>query len=209
MALITKDEIKDSGDNFHYAPFDDSDIQDNAKQPEGAPKQLPNKEDSAESFALSCSIGKNILTALADLGSSINVVPLSLFRSLNITCLVKTNLVIEMANMTRATPVGVVNNIIVMIDCFLFLADFVVIDMVNIPNEDLIFGRPFLATARARLDVFKKEISLGAYDERVTFNMSQTSLIRNEGVTSSCVANTANEEPYPAHMEFLMMCLTI
>ena len=76
MALITKDEIKDSGDNFHYAPFDYSDIQDNAKQPEGAPIRLPNKEDSAESFALPCLIGKHSLTA--DLGSSINVMPLSL-----------------------------------------------------------------------------------------------------------------------------------
>lgn len=150
MSLVTKDDIEDSGDNFHYAPFDDSD---NAKQPEGAPIRLPNKEDSAESFALPCLIGKHSLTVLADLGSSINVMPLSLFRSLNITCLEKTNLVIEMANMTRATPVGVVNNVIVKIDRFLFPVDFVVVDMANTPNEDLILGRPFLATARARIDV--------------------------------------------------------
>lgn len=43
-----------------------------------------------------------------------------------------------------------------------------------------------------------KEILLGAYDERVTFKMRKTSLIKNEEVASSCVANTANKEPYPA-----------
>jgi hypothetical protein len=69
--------------------------------------------------------------------------------------------VIEMANMTIATPVGVVNNVIVKIDCFLFPADFVVIDMANIPNENLILGRPFLETVRAHINVFMKEISLG------------------------------------------------
>ena len=158
--------------------------------------QMPNKEDSAESFALPCSIGEHVLTALADLGSSINVMPLHLFQSLNFTHLEKTNLVIEMANMTRATPVGIVNNAIVKIDRFLFPADFVIVDMANTPNEDLILGRPFLATARARIDVFMKEISLGAYDERITFRISQTPPSKGEEVANSCVANTTYRNPH-------------
>lgn len=137
MALVTNDEVDDSGDNFHYAPFGSSHMHDNTKQSEGAPMQLPNKEDSAESFALPCSIGTSSFSALADLGSIINVMPLSLFLSLKMTNLEETKLVIEMANMTSATPVGVVDNVIVRVDWFLFPVDFVVIDMSNVPNEDL------------------------------------------------------------------------
>jgi hypothetical protein len=78
-----------------------------------------------------------------------------------------------MADMTKATPLGVVDNVVIKIDRFLFPVDFIVIDMANIPKEDFILGRPFLATSRAQIDVFMKEISLGVYNERVVFKMNR------------------------------------
>ena len=199
LALVTKDEVDDY--NFHYAPFGNSHMQDNTKQNEGAPMQLPNKENSAESFALPCSIGTSSLSALADLGSRINVMPLSLFLSLKMMNLKETNLVIEMTNMTRATPVGVVDNVIMRIDRFLFLVDFVVINMANIPNEDLILRRLFLATVRARTDVFMKEISLGVYEERITFKMRKALLSEDKEVASLCMASIEDEEIPPITIE--------
>ncbi|GKB41424.1 hypothetical protein Tco_0886366, partial [Tanacetum coccineum] len=46
-------------------------------------------------------------------------------------------------------------------------------DMLNIRNETMILGRPFLATIHAEIDVFNKEISLGIRDDRVTFDMNK------------------------------------
>ena len=65
-------------------------------------------------------------------------------------------MVIEMANMTKATSFGIVDNVIVKIDRFSFPMDFIVIDMANMPREHLILGRPFLATSHARINVFEK-----------------------------------------------------
>ena len=80
-----------------------------------------------------------------------------------------------MANMTKSAPIGTVDNILVKFGKFLFPVDFVIMDMANPPREDLILGRPFLATSRARSNVFEKEISLGVelYNERIVFNMKK------------------------------------
>ena len=168
------------------------------KDYDAIPSKLPNKEDSAENFILPCTIGNSNLSALADLGSNVNVMPLSLFISLKLTSLRKINLVIEMADMTKAIPIGVMDNVLVKVDRFLFPVDFVVIDMAKTPKEDLILGRPFLATSRARINVFEKEISLGVelYNERIVFNMEETNMLSHKDITGSCVDNgIAKEDP--------------
>nr|GEU60694.1 hypothetical protein [Tanacetum cinerariifolium] len=68
-------------------------------------------------------------------------------------------------DMTKRSPIGIVENVLVKIDKFLFLSDFVVMVMLNTCNETMILGRPFLATIHAEIDVFSKEISLGIRDE--------------------------------------------
>ncbi|GJS48092.1 putative reverse transcriptase domain-containing protein [Tanacetum coccineum] len=78
-----------------------------------------------------------------------------------------------MADTTKRIPLGIVENLLVKIDKFLFLSDFVVMDMLINLNETMILGRPFLATIHAKIDVFNKEISLGISDERITFNMNK------------------------------------
>ena len=69
--------------------------------------------------------------------------------------------------------------------------------MANVPKEDLILGRPFLATAHTKIDVFKKEISFGVYDERIVFNMSMVSSILHKEEASSCKADQIGEEISP------------
>ncbi|GJU13741.1 putative reverse transcriptase domain-containing protein [Tanacetum coccineum] len=76
-------------------------------------------------------------------------------------------------DMTKRSPIGIVENILVKIDKFLFPSDFVVMDMLNTRNETMILGRPFLATIHAEIDVFNKEISLGIGGDRVTFDMDK------------------------------------
>nr|GEU92261.1 hypothetical protein [Tanacetum cinerariifolium] len=96
-----------------------------------------------------------------DLGASINIMPKSMFEHLKVANLKETDMLVEMADMTKKVPLGVVENILVKIDKFLFSSDFVNIDILKTRNKTMILGRPFLATIHAEIDIFNKEISLG------------------------------------------------
>ncbi|GJT44294.1 retrovirus-related pol polyprotein from transposon TNT 1-94 [Tanacetum coccineum] len=99
--------------------------------------------------------------SIKDLGANVNVIPKSMFEHLKLDRLKKTDMLVEMADMTKRSPIRIVENVLVKIDKFLFPSDFVVMDMLNTRNETMILGRPFLATIHAEIDVFNKEISLG------------------------------------------------
>ncbi|GJU90697.1 hypothetical protein Tco_1303120 [Tanacetum coccineum] len=110
-----------------------------------------------------------------DLGVNINIMPKSMFEHLKLANLKETNMLVEMADITKKVPLGVVENILVKIDKFLFPLDFVIIDMLQIRNETMILGRPFLATIQAEIYVFNKEISLGIRNDRIIFDMDTKS----------------------------------
>ncbi|GJU65855.1 7-deoxyloganetin glucosyltransferase-like protein [Tanacetum coccineum] len=129
------------------------------------PCQLPPKELNPGGFTLPCTIGSLNLYAMADLRASVNIMPRSMFYHLKLKNLKETNKLVEMADMTKKAHVGIVNNVLVKIDKFLFPSDFMIIDMLGDPNETMILGRSFLATIHARIDVFDKEISLGVGDD--------------------------------------------
>ncbi|GJZ59430.1 hypothetical protein Tco_0615246 [Tanacetum coccineum] len=88
--------------------------------------------------------------ALADLGASISVMPLSMYKRLGIGKLEPINMVIEMADNTKCTPKGIVENLLIKIDKFIFPVDFVILDMVEDFRMPIILGRPLLATAHAK-----------------------------------------------------------
>nr|GEW26883.1 hypothetical protein [Tanacetum cinerariifolium] len=117
--------------------------------------QLPLKELNPGSFTLPCTIESIIFLAMADLGVSVNVIPKSIFKHLKLANLKKTDMLVEMSDMTKRAPIRIVENVLVKFDKFLFPSDFVVIDMLNKHNETLILGRPFLAIIHAKIDVFK------------------------------------------------------
>ncbi|GJU56613.1 MAK10-like protein [Tanacetum coccineum] len=124
--------------------------------PEILQHQLPPKELTPRSFTLPCTIGKFNFYIMADLGASINVMPMSIFKHLHLTNLKKINMLCEMADMSKKAPLGIVENVLVKIDKFLFPSDFVIFD--NTPSETTILGRPFLATIHAKIDVFAGKI---------------------------------------------------
>ncbi|GJT30798.1 zinc finger BED domain-containing protein RICESLEEPER 3 [Tanacetum coccineum] len=81
-------------------------------------------------------------------------------------------MLVEMTNMTKKASVGIVENVLVKIDKFLFPSDFMIIDMLGDLNETMILGRPFLSTIHARIDVFDKEISLRVGEDIIVFDMN-------------------------------------
>ncbi|GKA56769.1 reverse transcriptase domain-containing protein [Tanacetum coccineum] len=157
--------------NIHGVSFlADPDSQDSQEEVSIEP-QLPLKEPNLGIFTLPCTIGNFNFYALADLGASVSVLPRNIFEHLKLANLSNTDMIVEMADMRKLAPLGIVKKVLVKIDKFLFPNDFVILDQT--PKSTVILGRPFLATIHAQISIFEKEISLGVGNERVTFNMNR------------------------------------
>nr|GEZ89901.1 reverse transcriptase domain-containing protein [Tanacetum cinerariifolium] len=109
--------------------------------------------------------------ALADLGASINLMPLSVWKELGLPELIPTCMTLELANRAICTPVGIAKDVFVPVGKFTFPVDFVIVDYESDPRVPLILGRHFLRTARALIDVHAEEMILRASDKRLTLNM--------------------------------------
>ncbi|GKD91329.1 hypothetical protein Tco_1366836 [Tanacetum coccineum] len=128
--------------------------------------KLSPKEKDPGGFTIPCIIGQSGITkALADLGASISLMPYSMFLRLNLGDLKPTRICIELANKTTQFSKGIAENVVVKIDKF---------DMEEDHRIPIILGRPFLATAHAMIDVFKKKISFEVRDEIITFDLEKS-----------------------------------
>nr|GEX42880.1 reverse transcriptase domain-containing protein [Tanacetum cinerariifolium] len=116
----------------------------------------------------------DVCHALADLGASINLMPLSIWKKLSQPELTPTRMTLELADRSITRPKGVAEDVFVKVGKFHFPADFVVVDFEADPRVPLILGRSFLRTGRALIDVYGEEITLRVNDEAITFNLNQT-----------------------------------
>nr|GEW60522.1 reverse transcriptase domain-containing protein [Tanacetum cinerariifolium] len=112
--------------------------------------------------------------ALADLGASINLMPLSVWKKLSLPDLSPTCMTLELVNHSISCPVRVAEDVYVKVGTFHFPVDFVVVDFDADPRVPLILGRSFLKTGRALIDVFEGELTLRVGKEAITFNLDQT-----------------------------------
>nr|GFB65820.1 reverse transcriptase domain-containing protein [Tanacetum cinerariifolium] len=134
-------------------------------------KKLPEKLGDPEKFLIPCGFSELKCKALADLGASINLMPLSVWKKLGLPDLIPTQMTLELVNCAICTPDGIARDVFIPVGKFTFPADFVVVDYESNPRVSLILGRPFLRTARALIDVYGEEMILCDGDERLTLNM--------------------------------------
>ncbi|PIN17864.1 DNA-directed DNA polymerase [Handroanthus impetiginosus] len=100
--------------------------------------------------------------ALCDLGARINLMPYSIYRTLGLGEAKPTNITLQLADRSLTYPKGVIEDILVKVDKFIFPADFVVLDMEADSEIPIILRRPFLATSRTLIDVQKGELTMRA-----------------------------------------------
>ncbi|GJX01142.1 retrovirus-related pol polyprotein from transposon TNT 1-94 [Tanacetum coccineum] len=131
---------------------------------------IPRKKKDPGSFTLPCFINNVYFdNALVNLGASVSVMPLSTFLNLGLGELALTKLTFELLDRTMKYPKRIAENVLVGIGKFVFSVDFVILDMFEDIKVSLILGRPFLSTARAKIDVFKRKITLRIGEERIIF----------------------------------------
>ncbi|GJS22378.1 homeodomain-like protein [Tanacetum coccineum] len=128
-------------------------------------------EKDPGSFTLPCYINNICFdNALVDLGGSVSIMPLLIYLNLELGELARTRLTVELADKTVKYPKGIAENILVRIGKFTFLVDFIILDMPEDIKVPLILRRPFLSTARAKIDVYKRKITLRVREERIVFS---------------------------------------
>ncbi|GJV53153.1 putative reverse transcriptase domain-containing protein [Tanacetum coccineum] len=101
-----------------------------------------------------------MMSALVDLGASVSVMPFSAYLNLGLGELAHTKLTVELADRIVKYPKGLAENVLVRIGKFTFPVD------IKVP---LILERPFLSTARAKIDVYKRKITLRVGEEKIIF----------------------------------------
>ncbi|XP_015940331.1 uncharacterized protein LOC107465869 [Arachis duranensis] len=149
-------------------------------------KDLPTKKKDPGSFHISCAIGDTMIDiGFCDIGASINLMPLSLVRKLQINELKPINIILQLADKIQKQALGVVENVLVKVGRYFLSTDFVILKMEENYLHPIILGQPFLATAKALIDVEKGELMLRIHDEQLTFhvfNPSHDSKQENKGM---------------------------
>ncbi|CAN6542471.1 unnamed protein product [Malus baccata var. baccata] len=141
-------------------------------------RKLPPKCKDPGSFTIPCVIGNTRFeSAMLDLGASINVMPYSIYASMNLGALKNDGVIIQLADRSNAYPKGVLEDVVVQVNHLVFPADFYVLEMDesdHAPSLPILLGRPFMKTARTKIDVYSGTLSMEFDGEVVNFNLSDS-----------------------------------
>ncbi|GJX41126.1 reverse transcriptase domain-containing protein [Tanacetum coccineum] len=118
-------------------------------------KKFPEKLGDPGRFLIPCDFPEmNECLALADLGASINLMPLSIWKELSLPALTKTRMILELADRTISTPTGIAEDVFVKVGTFFFPANFVVVDYVADPRANL--RKTWIEVDKAKVNVIAK-----------------------------------------------------
>ncbi|CAN6570890.1 unnamed protein product [Malus baccata var. baccata] len=141
-------------------------------------RKLPPKCKDPGSFTIPCIIGNTRFEqCMLDLGASINVMPYSIYASMNLGELKQDGVIIQLADRSNAYPKGVLEDVLVQVNHLIFPADFYVLEMEDsshAPSLPILLGRPFMKTARTKIDVFMGTLTMEFDGDIIRFNLSET-----------------------------------
>ena len=150
--------------------------------------------------------------ALCDIGASISLMPYSIYQKLDLDELRPTNMCLSMADKSIKYPLGILENVPTKVGKFVIPADLIVLDMEEDLDIPILFGRPFLMTARAIIDMKRGRITLEVDTEYMEFDvfkmmkstpMEVASRINSIDIIEECISEVIHEclrqdpiEPY-------------
>ncbi|XVF16917.1 hypothetical protein REPUB_Repub10bG0072200 [Reevesia pubescens] len=141
-------------------------------------RKLPQKCKDLGTFTIPCKIGDTRFEkAILDLGASINVMPYSIYDTLNLGPLKQTSIIMQLVDRSNAFPNSVIKDVLVQVNELVFSADFYVLEIrdENSPNlSSILLGRPFLKTKRTKIDVHSSILTMEFDSEIICFNIYET-----------------------------------
>ncbi|CAN6544059.1 unnamed protein product [Malus baccata var. baccata] len=163
--------------------------------------KLPPKCKDPRSFTIPCVIGNTrFKSAMLDLGASINVMPYSVYASMNLGALKHDGVIIQLANRSNAYPKGVLEDVLVQVDHLVFPVDFYVLEMDesdHAPSLPILLGRPFMKTAQTKIDVAKGLVTMAFGGDMISFKIFES--IETPNIVHSCCAIGKIEKIKPDH----------
>ncbi|KAJ9551555.1 hypothetical protein OSB04_015600 [Centaurea solstitialis] len=140
--------------------------------------KLPPKCEDPGEFSIPCRIDNVLIErALLDLGSDVNIMPLSIFNFLDVGSLKETTSIIQLANGHDVLPKGMIEDVLVYIDKLAFSIDFYVLDMIaGSPDiyDVIVLGRPFMKASKTIIDMDKDIITMEVDGNKVVFVAEST-----------------------------------
>ncbi|CAN6568223.1 unnamed protein product [Malus baccata var. baccata] len=140
--------------------------------------KLPTKCKDPGSFTIPCVIGNTRFeSAMLDLGASINVMPYSIYASMHLSELKNDGVIIQLVDRSNAYPKGVLKDVFVQVNHLIFSADFYMLEMDESDHSltlPILIGRPFMKTARTKIDVFNGTLTMEFDGEVINFNLSDS-----------------------------------
>ena len=100
--------------------------------------------------------------------------PLSIYKKLGLGDPKPTAMRLLMADRTVKRPIGILHDVLVKVESFIFPAYFVILHCEVHFQVPIILGRPFLATGRALVDMEKGKMKFWLNNEEATFNICRT-----------------------------------
>jgi hypothetical protein len=136
--------------------------------------EVPKKLGDPGIPTIPCSIKKNyIKTALCDLGAGVSVMPFSLYKRLDLNKLTPTEVSSQMADKSTALPIGICEDVPIVVANVTILTEFVILEMPEDDNMSIILGRPFLNTAGAVIDCTKGNVNFHVNGNEHTVHFSK------------------------------------
>ncbi|GJZ60028.1 MAK10-like protein [Tanacetum coccineum] len=161
--------------------------------------ETPAKMGDTWLFTLPCRLwDSKHFDTLADLGSCVNIIPLYLFKKLNIRLLEETDHIFGLADGTKSYPVGIVKDVEVHIVKLKLLNNFYVLDMKKDPKTPLLVGRGFLATANVVIDCRMAKIAIGKGITRLVFGVKGIDLGEEEAPYWTTLGKRESYKPRPS-----------
>ncbi|XP_050916766.1 uncharacterized protein LOC127131927 [Lathyrus oleraceus] len=146
---------------------------------------IPVKKKDRGSVTIPCTIGdRSFKKALIDLGASVSLMSLSIYKRLGIGKVQDTRMTLQFVDHFVKRPYGVVEDVLVKIDKFVFSVDFAILEMLEDEEIPLILGRPFLETGRCLIDIEEGSMTLKVYDEELKIDVRNTMRYKDDMATS-------------------------
>ncbi|XP_016540863.2 uncharacterized protein LOC107841469 [Capsicum annuum] len=131
---------------------------------------MAEKKNDPWALTIPCTIRKHKLeNALCDLDASINLMPFAIYTILGLSTPTPTLIRLLMSNRSFKKSAGVLFDMLLKVDKFILLMDFVVLDYEMDKEVTIILGRTFLAVERAIFDLELGEIRFRVHDGEVSF----------------------------------------
>ncbi|XP_070049100.1 uncharacterized protein [Nicotiana tomentosiformis] len=138
-------------------------------------RPIAEKLSGLGSFTIPCTISSYAFAkALCDLGASINLMSLAIYKKLGIGRARPTSMLLQLGERTVKRPAGILDDVLVQVEKFVFPTDFVILDCQVDEDIPIILGRPLLDRGRARIDCETRELKMRLNNEEITFNVQKS-----------------------------------